>query len=411
MSCASRRVNIRVGVRAMRRLPIVGLLLVAALLLSFTGAGAADPGPGRVKHTTKPVLTLAMDGPRVAYMRNDRRVGVWNVATGAASTIKGTYPSNGRRFGYGSGEIAIAGKRVAFITRFAIGNSQQTQERLYTAPLGGSAHRLGKVTGHVTDPESCDTNDPGFSTGDWTAGLVGSGRILAVSSWTSSDTVSSAERLSLITPAGLRTIATGPGAIVAASASGGHIAVLRSTDAWPAGDVGPATATPTVGVYSAEGALLGQIALSIPVPGCYSARTAIKVSLSGNELVVLTTVPNNPDVGGFTATFGVYDWTTGELLHTWPQQPGGVETFAASGQFVVYPVGRYAGGIHRLRLLDLATGKDVVVATSRGYGGGLIPVLGPRGVVYADNSYLKGQEPHGKLVFVPWARLRAMLAA
>ena len=40
-----------------------------------------------------------------------------------------------RRFGVGSREVAIAGKRVALITRFGTGNSQQTQERLYTAKL------------------------------------------------------------------------------------------------------------------------------------------------------------------------------------------------------------------------------------------------------------------------------------
>ena len=40
-----------------------------------------------------------------------------------------------RRFGIGSREVAIAGKRVALITRFRTGNSQQTRERLYTGKL------------------------------------------------------------------------------------------------------------------------------------------------------------------------------------------------------------------------------------------------------------------------------------
>jgi hypothetical protein len=404
--------TIRLEVRTMRRLDVVGLFLVAFLLLLSAQAAAAKRQPSTVKKTAKPILTLALDGPRVAYMRSDRRVGVWNVATGSTSTIKGTYPSNGRHFGFGRGEIAIAGNRVAFITRFVTGNSQQTQERLYTAVVGGSARQLGKPAGHVTDPLLCEVYDPGFSYGDWIAGVVGSGQILAVSSWTSDKTVSSDERLSLITSTGLRTIATGPDAIVAASASAGHIAVVRSTLAWPAGEVGPETATPTVGIYSADGALLGEVALSIPTPGCFTPWPAVKVALSGNELVVLTTIPNaDPDVGGFTATFDVYDWTTGTLLHTWaPQGSGAGQTFAASGRLAVYPVGRYAGGIHRLRLLDLTTGKDVVIASSRGFGGGLIPVLGPRGLVYADNSYLKGHKPHGKLVFVPRAKLLAAVS-
>ena len=54
-----------------------------------------------------------MDGPRVAYMLDSRRVGVWNVVTGATSAIKGNYPSNGHNFGYGRGDVAIAGSRVA----------------------------------------------------------------------------------------------------------------------------------------------------------------------------------------------------------------------------------------------------------------------------------------------------------
>lgn len=100
----------------MKRRRVVGLslaLLVFALLVASAQAGATKPQLGKVKQTARPIPVLAMDGPRVAYMMNDRRVGVWNVVTGGTSMIKGKYPTKGASFGYGSGEVAIAGKRVA----------------------------------------------------------------------------------------------------------------------------------------------------------------------------------------------------------------------------------------------------------------------------------------------------------
>ena len=213
----------------MRRLRVVGLFVAAALLLFVAQAGAAKSQPNEVKQTAKPIWALAMDGPRVAYMSDDRRVAVWNVVTGATSIVKGNYPSKGSRFGSGNGEVAIAGRRVALITRFVTGNSQQTQERLFTAKLGGSAHQLRSLTNHSTNPQDGEP-DGGLSSGEWIAGAVGSGNVLAVSTWKSNNSVTSDERVRLVTPAGLRTIATGPGAIVASSSSGGRIATPRS--AW-----------------------------------------------------------------------------------------------------------------------------------------------------------------------------------
>ena len=141
-------------------------LLVFALLVASAQAGAAEPQPGKVKQTARPVQVLAMDWPRVAYMMSGRRVGVWNVATGATSLIKGNYPSNGRNFGYGSGEVAIAGKRVALITRFVIGNTMQTQERLYTASVDGSAHQLAKKTNHSSYSGDCTVPGTGGADGN-----------------------------------------------------------------------------------------------------------------------------------------------------------------------------------------------------------------------------------------------------
>jgi hypothetical protein len=369
----------------MRTLRVVGLFLASGLLLFVAQAGAAKQQANKVKQTRQQVSSLAMDRTRVAYMTADRRVAVWNVATGKTTVIKGTYPRKGSGFGQGTGEVAIAGKRVALITRFVIGNSQQTQEHLYTATLGGSAHPLGKTTNHSTNPPDGEP-DGGLSDGTWVAGAVGSGKTLAVSTWSSQDSIASHQRLSLVTPNGLHTIATGPGAIVARSANDGHIAVLRSTVAWPAEYVSPATATPTVGIYSSNGSLLHEVGLD---------PSALEIALSGKELVVLTETISQP--GSLVATLQVYDWTTGALLHVWPVALG----HSGGGGLVVH--GRFAAlrGPARVHLVDLTTGKDVSVgpvSVAR-------PALGSRGLVYAVNRS-KGVD---KIVFVPTAKLLALV--
>src|ERR671935_2918269 len=103
----------------MRRLRVKVLFLAPALLFPFAQPGAAKQQSDRVKQTPKPIMELAMSGSRVAYMTTDRRVAVWNLANGKTAVIKGNYPRQGSRFGngFGTGEGAIAGKRVAVITR------------------------------------------------------------------------------------------------------------------------------------------------------------------------------------------------------------------------------------------------------------------------------------------------------
>jgi hypothetical protein len=266
-----------------RRLLAAGLLLVGLLVLS-TQAGATKPQPNKAKRTAKPIWTLAMDGPRVAYTSGGR-VYVWNVVTGATSAVKGKYSNAEHKVN--AAEIAIAGKRVAWIKRQDFGNTE-AGGKLYTAPIAGRA-RLLKQTYVFGRNDSCQ------ATGSWIGGAVGSGKVLAVSTWKSDGTVSSEERLSLITATRLQPIVTGPGAIVAASADGGRIAVLRSTAAWPVDDPAPPTTQPTVGIYSADGTLLREIVLDTPIPppvplesGCSLSTTFNSLALSGNRLVVLT---------------------------------------------------------------------------------------------------------------------------
>jgi hypothetical protein len=374
-----------------KRLHVAGLsfaLLLFALFVASAQAGSAKPDASKVKQTAKPIWTLAMDGPRVAYASGGR-VYVWNVVTGATSVVRGTY-SNAKHSD-NAAEIAIAGKRVAWVKRQELGNTEQPQ-RLYTAPVGGSAHRLRWVLGYRD--LACG---PG---GSQIAGLVGSGSLLAVSTWQwstgGSAPVPTHQRLNLITPTGLRPIATNPGAIVSASADSGHIAVVPlPTQTWvPAEGYCDQTAPTSVAVYSVDGTLLQQIETGGPVA---------EVALSGNLLVALPgTSP--------TTTFDVYDWTTGTLLHSWPVARWGPIDFAVAGRLAAYSAFAHpfhAGRPENLHLLNLATGKDVVIATTRNSRLRDL-AIGRRGLVYAVNPS-RDNRP-AKLVFVPMAKLLATVS-
>jgi hypothetical protein len=299
------------------------------------------------------------------------------VATGATSVVKGRY-SNAQH-SVDAAEVAIAGKRVAWTKRQQFGN-HEASERLYTAAVGGAAHLIGSAyigNGHT----------------GWIGGVVGSGNVLAVSTWSWNDTVSTRQRLDLVTANGLRPIHTGTGTIVAVAADGGQIAVFRSTAAWPQGPADwsppPETAVPTVGVYSAGGALLGEVAPSAPS----------EVALRGDRLIVLTR----------THTVDVYDWKTGALARTWPVAASGLpQDLAVYGRLAVYAlaVGCRGGSVClQLHLLDLTSGSDVLIATTS-YAARNV-AIGSRGLVYAVNSYPSVPHPQGKLVFVPTAKLLA----
>ena len=354
----------------MKSLPVTALALAAALLLS-TQAGAAKSQANKVTKTAKPIRTLAMDGSRVAYASGGK-VRVWNVTTGATSGVKGHYA--------GVSQIAIAGKRVAWIRDQQFGNTEEG-EKLYTASLGGPARLVYQVHRYGTD-------DASSTTGGWIDGLAGSGPILAVSTWKSDGTVATEKALSLVTGAGLQGLASGPGAIVAQSVDGGHIAVLRSSP-W-------ATST-SVGIYSRAGsAPVGHVDLGPPDPD----TTVVHAALSGSRLVVLTTTLEEP-FGLTSVKLAVYDWTTGQLKGTWPVgiSSGGEVSFAVHGRLAAVE------GASMLHLVDLTTGKDVTIARTRHTVSP--PAFGAGGLVYALNPRSNGS---GKLVFVPTAKLLARLS-
>jgi hypothetical protein len=354
---------------------LVGLFLAPALLVGSAQAGAAKPQAQKVKKSAAPVLTLAMDGSRVAYASGGK-IRVWNTATGATSVVTGKY-SNAKHT-VNASQIAIAGNRVAWIKDQQFGNTEEG-ENLYTASVGGTAHQLKHVYRYGVD-------DPTLTKGGWIDGLVGGGKHLVVSTWRSDGTTANDEQLSLVTAKGLRPLAGGAGAIVSQAVEGGHIAVLTSS---------PWSTSTSASVYSVAGEPLAQIPLG----------SASEVALSGNLLIVLTPAP--------TPSVQVYDWTTGTLEHTWPavgattmttgsHQVGHVKAY---GKLVLYSVYTgYVGGNERLHVLDPATGEDAVVSRVKGYGDLDGWVVGSRGLAYTINS---GKS--GKLEFVPAAKLESLL--
>jgi hypothetical protein len=375
----------------MRRVLVAGLFL--ALLLFSTQAGAAaKPQPNKVKPTMSSIRTLAMDGPRVAYASGGR-IHVWNVVTGATSVVKGDYSNATHTID--AAQVAIAGTRVAWIKRVSYGNTE-LGEKLYSASIAGSAHM--RKQGYIFRRE-----DSAHAKGGWIAGVVGSAKTLAVNTWKSDDAISRNEKLSLITPTGLRPIVTGHGAIVAQSVNGGHVAVLRSIAAWPADEPSTPTTRPTVGVYSTGGKLLRTIVLTTPIPppptcgdcAAYPSTIFNSLALSGNRLVALTeTAPQNAPR---TTKIEVYNWTTGALLQTWPIA---FKPYAINVAPPLAAYGRFAAVVgKRLHVLDLKTGKEIMTAPSSGSPA----ALNSHGLVYGARLGARG----GKLVFVPMTKLLA----
>jgi hypothetical protein len=365
--------------RTIRTRFMAGLGVVAALLLFCVQAGSAQPQPLKTTKTAAPIWTLAMDGLHVAYASGGR-IHVWNVVTGATTVVKGNYSNAAHSVD--AAELAIAGNRPAWTKRERFGN-HEVSGRLYTASLAGSAHLISSsYVGNGRD--------------SWIGTPVGAGKLLAVSTWRWDGSSFARRRLNLVTQSGLKPIAGGLGAIVSASSDGRRIAVVRSTAAWPTlpddFTPPPPSTVPVVGIYSSTGALLREI----------DPSNVREIALSGNRLVVLTT----------TKTLEVYDATTGALVQTWPialqYRTNSQSHLAVYGHLATYSVDTFSFPSRRLHLIDLNSGKDVVLAKSLAIAT-RDSALGPRGLAYVVDYYPRGRPAHGKLVFVPMARLHQLL--
>jgi WD40 repeat protein len=344
-------------------------LLIA---LGVSAAGVTTPAKA-LKQVGLPVNTLAMDGSRVLYSSDDDAVRVWDVRTGKIILLRrgaGRFTDNPT-----IRELAIAGQRTAWITLASAGNSQETWARLFTASLPSPIARKIASAFRV---DGYGEGSIELWKGDWVSGLVGAGNLLVVSRWSTAPSADSSgltisnARLSLVEPGShpLRVVVSGTRSIVSAAVDAGRIAVLRPDEG--------------IAIYSSNGNLVREIRPS----------SAQELAFGGGRVVVLTE----------TRTIEVYDAGTGARLRTWPVSPktGNAEAghLSAYGRIGVYLVdARHLAS--RLHVVDLSTGKEVVLPVSQ--HSGRDAVVSRLGLVYAVNKYYFGVRPPkrtGTLVFL-----------
>ena len=357
------------------RLTPMFLLALAAALIPLSSAASGAPS-GMTKQATGPIKALAMSGSRIAYdVGNARVLGgsgnkvvVWNVLNGKVTKVSGkrTDQADTTSTGYGVRELAIAGKRVAWI----INQGGNTESGDYLCVSSVAKPKEWLVA------EATRAGPYSSSPGDWISGLEGSGSVLAANRWHADDqgNVSNA-RLALLTTSGLKRIATGQETILAQSTDGTRIAVLRSDGA--------------IAIYSTAGKLL--LTVTPPATQQFVFRGAL-IALEGKYLVVLTS----------KRQLELFDSHTGSLLRTLPARgrakavPQNLDVEAGLAVYTVWP---------DVRVVNLKTGKDRAIGHMRAFRFyyRVFAQIEPAGVVYAGNV----RSTTGTLVFVPFARVAA----
>jgi hypothetical protein len=332
-------------------------LLLASAWVLVAIAAAATPTASS-KQAKGSIEGIAMDGARVVYdvqgdlPRRCNRVFVWNAVSDVTTRVsgKGTCDADNTTTSGVAVRLAIAGTRVAWIVEQ--GSNSEVDDSLYAAGLGGPKERrlaYTRRTGSMLDPSLV---------GGWIGGLVGHGGLLAVNRWTTSKSGAIVDaRLELVGPKGLSLAVSGPASVEAQAADSGRIAVLRPDD--------------TVAVYAAGGELLRTIAPAAPH----------EVALAGRYLAVLTG----------KGRLEIYNARSGIRLRSW-RVPAGAAHLDISGPTAAYTI---PGEVRALRL---TTGKDAVIARTRGQANVQIE---PAGLVYSVRS---------RLTFVPLARVLAQLS-
>lgn len=353
-----------------------GSLLGLALVASAAGTTATQTT--QVKHLQLPVDALAVDGPNVAYDLTSRdatqkhasnKVVVWNVHTGKTVTVSGKKTATADDVG-GDGvfQVAIAGSRVAWLVNE--GGNLESTDYLFTSSVTQPRERQVAEALRRGDTD-CSGRDPIGCTGAWLGGLVGSGKVIALNTWTTDATghMGSGGLYALI---GTQTsmIATGTSTVLAVSANGGREAVLR-TDG-------------SVAVYSKSGSV--QTTVNPPSPK--------GVALSGKNLVVLSAGHK----------LELYNAQTGSLEKTLSAKgKQGPQNLDVQGNIATYSSG------WSVRAVNLSSGKDRIVgnfANHKTVSRVAFAQVSSAGLAYAAGG-LRSRFGKGTLVFVPLARLKA----
>ncbi|HEY7149609.1 MAG TPA: hypothetical protein VH420_09200, partial [Gaiellaceae bacterium] len=187
-----------------KRLTPAVLLVLAVSLIPLSSA-ATNAGGGKTKQASGPIKALAMSGSRIAYdVGNARVLGgggnkvlVWNVLNGKVTKVSGnrTDQADTTSTGYGVRELAIAGKRVAWIINQ--GGNTESDDYLCVSSVAKPKEWLVA--------EAARAGPDSSSPGDWISGLEGSGSVLAVNRWHADDQGNlSNARLALLTTSGLK---------------------------------------------------------------------------------------------------------------------------------------------------------------------------------------------------------------
>jgi hypothetical protein len=351
-----------------------GAFLASLLLLavSFSAAAANTPIISVIR-TKQDIDEMTMNGSRLVYnlsafpgtfprSRCSNKILVRNLRTGGLKRVSGNKTCEDEHGSTGAGvrELAFVGGRFAWIVNF--GGNTEFHDYLRTASLPRPRERQLAAAARYGDIE--------VQQGSWIGHLVGSGNLIAVNRW-STDAKGMVKRseLDLVGANGLRRVGSGAKAIFAESVDSGRIAVLRADG--------------TVGIYDASGKLLLEVA----------PRSATEVALCGNKLLVLTK----------TRSLEIYDSRSGALLRSWPVPRGAatLDGYAGLAAYADHPV--YSGQRFRVHVLQLTTGKDVVVGTGTYEGRPRRDVqLEAPGLVYAKNLRT--------IVFIPRGRLLAAVS-
>jgi hypothetical protein len=332
------------------------------------------------KSTPNRVVSLAMDGPRIAYDvargyggGKCNGVYVWNVASGATAHMSGgrTCGNEGSSTGEGVREVAVAGPRVAWIVNE--GGNTYHKDYLYTAALPrpkehllASAYREGEGEGTLT----CGQPHP-KSFGKWIGCLVGARTALVLNRWSTGRSGSvTSSRLDSIGNR-LRKVTADRGSMDAVSTDGRRVAVVRQDG--------------TVALYSMGGRRLLRVV----------SPSAAEAALSGDDLVVLTG----------TGTLEVRNSHSGRLLHSWQLAAGArfVDVCRGLASYAAPLRGGYEA--HAVHVIRLSSGKDKIVARHPYVWTTVGDVqLEPAGLAY--NVGVGRSNDRAAVVFLPMSSLR-----